>query len=260
MPMLSTMSSMPGAAQAIDLASGRGWVGDPRTGGRLALGRGVGGFYTSASGATRHLSSAYPRASVQVNMQGLVKMAQQGELLLSMIYREAEDAAKDTGRWIRDVKLNLQSTERRPRGGAEYIRSAGPSLPPSDISDTPVLHRTLPWGAKQNPRSHLYRTVIVRRRDPGSGQSLRALAGYNPSYFKNYEFRGKQVGIWNLEITIRAGGLGFGLAYAAIHEYGGIAGKGARIPARPYMRPAALRLQRMINQFLPAAERRAWSS
>lgn len=33
---------------------------------------------------------------------------------------------------------------------------------------------------------------------------------------------------------------GSSIAYAAIHEYGGIAGNGARIPRRPYMKPAIM--------------------
>lgn len=247
---------MPGAAQEISLSQGPGWVGDFRTAGRLAPGRGVGGFYTAPSGVVRHIQGIAPRYNITIRADGLIKIGPGSSRLVSNIYKEVHEIVKDTTRWIRDVKLNLTSTQWRPRGGSQYIRSSGPVLAPTDLRDIPVLHRTPPQGRRKRLRiEHLYSTVRFSARDPNAGRSVSALARVTPEGFQRFVFRGRDKYVYDLKIMIGAGKGSLGLKYAGIHEYGGIAGRGAQIPARPYMRPAAARAQRLISQVLPRAAR-----
>lgn len=78
-----------------------------------------------------------------------------------------------------------------------------------------------------------------RTKNPNTGQgSLRIITG---NLYRS--FSPKNIGAGNVFEIRREGdslvfNYGSRVPYAAIHEYGGIAGNGAVIPARPYMRPA----------------------
>ncbi len=54
--------------------------------------------------------------------------------------------------------------------------------------------------------------------------------------------------------------VGSNLVYAAIHEFGGVAGHGARIPKRPYMRPALANARSKVVSAIDAAIIRAIGS
>lgn len=71
---------------------------------------------------------------------------------------------------------------------------------------------------KKNTTNELYRLY---------GKLIRALS-------KGGDGNISKVGNFDIEVGIDLGTV----PYARIHEYGGVAGRGARIPKRPYMRPA----------------------